>query len=86
LAKQDNTNVLGYKFDNVGITIGYDCTFASNPNLTIGAAASFAKEYFRHNSYLSAVSINTYALGIYGSYKTKKTIYLSIWVFSLCFK
>jgi outer membrane autotransporter protein len=68
-ARQDDRDgIYGYSFRSSGFALGYDRKVAAVEGLTLGASAAFSSGGLDGNAGLSTVDIDTFGLGLYGSY------------------
>jgi outer membrane autotransporter protein len=61
-------DIYGYEFAAGGVAIGYDRKIAAVPGLRIGFSAAFSSGTMDHNDSLTSIDLDTYGLGVYGSY------------------
>jgi outer membrane autotransporter protein len=76
-AKQkDQDEIYGYDYNSGGVSIGYDRMVDSMPGLRLGLAGSFSSGTLKVNRHLGEVDIDTFALGLYGSYMFSNDFFL----------
>jgi uncharacterized protein with beta-barrel porin domain len=64
----DKDGVSGYEYKGGGMSVGYDRKFEGVPGLRLGLAMAFANGNLDNNDGLTKVDIDTFGLGLYGSY------------------
>ncbi|MDR1049746.1 MAG: autotransporter outer membrane beta-barrel domain-containing protein [Deltaproteobacteria bacterium] len=76
-AKQKSTPEFeGYRYNAVGVSLGYDHDFASAPGLNLGISASLIKGTLKNNNHLTETDMDSVGLSLYGVYEFGNGLFL----------
>jgi outer membrane autotransporter protein len=68
--KQRNTSALyGYRYESIGVIIGYDREIDAVPGLTLGITGAISAGKLKNNDGLASTDVSTTSLGLYGLYQ-----------------
>jgi outer membrane autotransporter protein len=69
-AKQRNTSELfGYRYESIGVVIGYDREIEALPGLTLGITGAISGGKLKNNDGLANTDVTSTSLGLYGLYQ-----------------